>query len=336
VSVPQPARAIARLIAAMVVAAPVMTSAYLTLGTSANGRSVPTRWTSAIKYFVTNRSVDGVTAAQLQAVVTQSFGTWTAVPTATMSATFTGFTNAEPVRDDGVTVIGFQSHPELERTLGVTTFTLDRTTGALVEADIFLNSLFDWSTAVNGETNRFDVQSVITHELGHLLGLGHSLLGETEIRPTGGRRVLGKSSVMFPIAYAVGTTQDRVLFDDDKAALSVTYPTPQFLQNTGSVSGRVTLDGVGIFGAHVVAFNTKTQELVGGFSLNAKGEFTIDGLTPGIYVLRVEPLDDADVSSFFEGDAKVELGFKTTFHSKLVTVPSGGFGESVEIPVTRK
>ncbi len=329
-------RALALLAAAVFIVAPAVTSAYLTLGTTVNGRSVTTRWTPPIKYFVTNRSVDGVTANQLQTVVAQSFGTWAAVPTANTSATFTGFTNAEPVRDDGATVIGFQAHPELDRTLGVTTFTLDRTTGALVEADIFLNSLFDWSTAANGETNRFDVQSIVTHELGHLLGLGHSLLGETEIRPTGGRRVLGKSSVMFPIAYAVGTTQDRFLHDDDKAALSVTYPTPQFLQNTGSVSGRVTLDGAGIFGAHVVAFNTKTQELVGGFSLNANGEFAIDGLTPGIYVLRVEPLDDADVSSFFDGDARVELGFKATFHSKLVTVPYGGFGESVEIKVTRK
>lgn len=329
-------RALALLVAT-VVASPALVSAYLTLGTSVGGISVATRWAAMpIKYFVTNRAVDNVSANQLQAAVAQSFGTWTAVATANTSGTFAGFTNAEPLRDDGATVIGFQAHSELDRTLGVTTFTLDRTTGALVEGDIFLNSAFDWSTAPAGETNRFDVQSIVTHEVGHLLGLGHSLLGETEIRPTGGRRVLGKSSVMFPIAYAIGTTLDRTLHDDDKAAISTTYPTTQFLQSTGSVSGRVTLDGKGIFGAHVVAFNTKTQELVGGFTLNANGQFTIDGLTPGIYVLRAEPLDDADVASFFDSAATVEVGFKTTFHSKLITVPVGGFGESVEIKVTRK
>lgn len=328
---------VAIVIMAALMSAPAMVSAYLGLGTSVNGRTVIARWSAMpIKYFITNRGVPNVTAAQVQSVAAQSFASWGAAPLTSVSATFAGFTNAEPVRDDGATVIGFQPHDELDRTLGVTTFTIDRTTGALVEADIFLNSTFDWSTAAAGEANRFDVQSVLTHEIGHLLGLGHSLLGETEVRPTGGRRVLGKASVMFPFAFSVGTTLDRVLQDDDKAGIAATYPTSQFLATKGSISGRVTLDGAGIFGAHVVAFNTKTQELVGGFSLNATGQFAIDGLTPGVYVLRAEPLDDADIASFFESDAKVELGFKTTFHSALVTVPIGGSGQPVEIKVTRK
>lgn len=329
--------AFAMLIATAAAAAPAVVSAYLTLGTTVNGRTVMTRWTSMpVKYFVTNRSIPNVTANQFQTVVAQSFSTWSAVPTATVSATFAGFVNAEPVRDDGATVIGFQRHDELERTLGVTSFTLDRTTGELVEADIFLNSLFDWSTAAGGETSKYDVQSIVTHEVGHLLGLGHSLLGETELRPTGGRRVLGKRAVMFPIAYAVGTVLDRTLQDDDVAGISTTYPTSQFLHDTGSIAGKVTLDGAGIFGAHVVAFNTKTQAMVGAFSLTADGQFVIDGLTPGIYVLRAEPLDDADIASFFDANSKVEIGFKTTFHPKLVTVPRGGAGHAVEIKVTRK
>ena len=325
------------LLLAAAVSAPAVVSAYLTLGTTINGRTVMTRWTAMpINYYVTNRSIANVTAAQLQTVVAQSFATWAAVPTASLSTTFAGFTNAEPVRDDGATVIGFQRHDELDRTLGVTSFTLDRTTGALVEADIFLNSIFDWSTAAGGEANKYDVQSIVTHEEGHLLGLGHSLLGETELRPTGGRRVLGKRAVMFPIAFAAGTVLDRTLQDDDIAGISITYPTAQFLRDKGSVSGRVTLDGAGVFGAHVVAFNPQTQEMVGGFSLNTNGQFVIDGLTPGIYVLRAEPLDDADVTSFFDSSTTVDIGFKASFSPTLVTVPHGGSGNAVEIKVTRK
>ena len=218
----------------------------------------------------------------------------------------------------------------------MTSLTVDRTSGALVEADIFLNSFFDWSTLAGGESNKFDLQGVLTHEVGHLLGLGHSLLGETEIRPTGGRRVIAKRSVMFPIAYAVGTTLDRELQDDDRAAISSIYPTSQFLHDSGSMSGRVTLGGAGVFGAHVVAFNTKTQEMVGGFTLNTSGQFVIDGLTPGIYVVRVEPIDDADIGSFFDETAKVDVNFKTTFHAQLVPVPAGGAGQAIEIKVTRK
>lgn len=326
----------ALVLAAIVAAAPAL-SAYLPLGTNINGASVLTRWTSMpIRYFITNRPGNGVTAPQLQAAAAASFGSWSAVPTTSMSASFSGFTGAEPVRDDGATVIGFQQHDELERTLGVTSFTLDRTTGALVEADIFLNSTFAWSVAPAGESNKFDVQSILTHEIGHLIGLGHSLLGETVLRPEGGRRVTSKRSVMFPIAYAVGTTLDRTLQDDDIAGVSSTYPTGKFLNSTGSIAGKVTLSGAGIFGAHVVAVNTRTGQTVGAFTLNSQGQFSMDGLDPGVYVVRVEPIDDADIGSFFSDDAKVDANFKAAFYTKLVSVPVGGSGALIEVKVARK
>ena len=64
----------------------------------------------------------------------------------------------------------------------------------------------------------------------------------------------------------------------------------------------MTKNGRGVFGAHIAAFNPKTGELVGNFSLNDEGRFGIEGLAPGPYVIRVEPLDDADPESFFESD----------------------------------
>lgn len=333
---------IALALTAIVAAAPAV-SAYLPLGTNINGANVLTRWTSMpIRYFVTNRGATGVTAAQLQAATDASFASWSQVRNGATAASFAsfasfaGFSNLEPIRDDGATVIGFQTHEELERTLGVTSFTLDRTTGALVEADIFLNSFFAWSVAPAGDSNRFDAQSILTHEVGHLIGLGHSLLGETVLRPEGGRRVVAKRSVMFPIAYAVGTTLDRNLQDDDVAAVSVTYPTSKFLNSTGSIAGNVTLAGAGIFGAHVVAVNTKTGQTVGSFSLNTKGQFSMDGLEPGVYVVRVEPIDDADIGSFFSDEAKVDANFKAAFYNKLVSVPVGGSGALIEIKVVRK
>lgn len=325
------------IVLALIVAAAPAASAYLPIGTNVNGVSVLTRWTSMpIHYFVTNRAVNGVSPAQLQSAAGGSFSTWSQVSTASTSAAFAGFTNAEPVRDDGATVIGFQQHDELERTLGVTSFTLDRTTGALVEADIFLNSTFAWSVAPAGESNKFDVQSILTHEVGHLIGLGHSLLGETVLRAEGGRRVIAKRAVMFPIAYPVGTILDRTLQDDDVAGVSAAYPTGKFLNSSGSIAGKVTLGGAGVFGAHVVAVNTKTGQTVGAFTLNSQGQFSMDGLEPGVYVVRVEPIDDADVGSFFSDDGKVDVNFKAAFHSKLVSVPVGGSGALIEVKVVRK
>ncbi|HUL74276.1 MAG TPA: matrixin family metalloprotease [Vicinamibacterales bacterium] len=320
---------------AAVLAAPLR--AYLGLGVQVGSRVVALKWPSMpVRYFITNRDVPGVTAPQLQAAVDRAFSTWGSLPTAQISAQFVGFTGADPVNNDGATVLGFQAHPELDRVLGATTHAVDQTTGAVVESDIFLNSTFDWSVAAGGEAARFDVQSIATHEIGHLLGLSHSALGETELRPSGGRRVLGKSAVMFPIAFPAGNIADRTLKPDDIAGMSDVYPTAAFQTSTGSLPGRVTLNGAGLFGAHVTAFNVSTGTLVGGFALDAQGRFSIDGLASGLYVVRVEPLDDADLDSFFAPDAVVNIDFKPAVYAKLVAVPARGAAASIEIRVQAK
>ncbi len=321
---------------AILLAAPRL-AAYLNLGVQVGSRVIALRWSAMpIRYFVTDRDVPGVSAPQLQSAVAGAFGTWQNLPNTQISSQFVGFTSADPVDNDGATVIGFAAHPELDRVLGATTHEVDATTGQVVESDIFLNSTFDWSVAPNGEASRFDVQSIATHEIGHLLGLGHSALGETELRPTGGRRVLGKSAVMFPIAFPAGNVADRVLKPDDATGMSTIYGGTPFRTATGSITGRVTLNGTGLFGVHVTAFNPATGALVGGFTLNEQGGFTIDGLPPAMYVVRAEPLDDGDLESFFDPDSVVNLNFKPTFYAKLVAVPTGGTGPSIEIRVQAK
>ena len=189
--------------------------------------------------------------------MTRAFNTWNAAETAETSSQFAGFTQARPSADDGMVVLGYLSRPEMERTLAATSFLVDVTNGQIVESDIFFNSSFPWSTAANGETGRFDVESIALHEVGHLYGLGHSALGETEIRPTG-RRVLGAEAVMFPVAFTAGSTADRRLRPDDLAGITDIYPrnTPPATR-LGSVTGTVTKNGAGVLGAHVVAFNPR-------------------------------------------------------------------------------
>ncbi len=252
------------------------------------------------------------------------------------STSFSGFTDIQPSVDDNVSVIGFQSRPDLDHTLAATTFTVDTVSGRLLDADIFFNSIFDWSVAPAGEPGRYDAQSIALHETGHFLGLNHSALGETTLSRAGTRQVLGKGAVMFPIAYPPGNVLDRKLDPDDMAGIADIYGQPAFSAEFGSVSGKVTLNGAGIFGAHVTGFNPTTGDLIGTFTLTTNGDFVLAGLKGGVYVIRVEPLDDADVSSFFDSTAVVNINFLPAFYSQLVTVPAGGAASSIVIQVSPK
>jgi hypothetical protein len=311
--------------------------AYLELGADINGQVVGLKWAAQpVRYFVENVDTSGVTAVDLQRVAAGAFATWAAVPHATVSSDFAGFVDAPPVGSDGLSVIGFQPLIGAPFTLASTSFTIDEGTGALQEADIAVNTSFDWSLAPGGDLSHFDLGFALLHEIGHLYGLGHSGLGETELTTEGRRRVLAKQAVMFPIAFPPGAVSDRALDPDDEAGLADLYPETGERRVLGSVAGRVTRDGAGVFGAHVTAFNPTTGSIVGSFTLSDDGSFVISGLDAGLYVVRAEPLDDEDLASFFDDASAVDIDFRPAFARRLVAVPAGGSSARVEIRVTRK
>lgn len=300
----------------------VSAAAYLKLGTDVGTAVVPVTWTrQPIGYLVSASSAPGVSMNALQGAVERAFGAWTSDPAVAVESAFLGFTGVEPVSGDGLSTIGFKNRPDLDRTLGATSFEVDAVTGEVLEADIFFNTRFAWSTT--GDPGAYDLESIAVHEIGHLLGLGHSALGETDM-VGGRRRVVAKRAVMFPIAFPPGNIEDRTPEADDRAGLIDLYGTPEARAALGAIAGRVTRNGAAIFGAHVLAFNIGTGVSVGGFTLSDDGRFVIAGLAPGLYVVRVEPLDDADLGSFFEDEANVDLDFLPTFHPELVAVASGG------------
>ena len=308
--------------------------AYLKFGLEAGGREVTLRWNATpVRYFVTDQTVGGISATDFQAATAQAFATWQSVPSASITYQFAGFTSSTPGDDDGRSTLGFLNEPALDRVLASTSFLVDDVTGALLEADIFFNSAFTWSVSKNGEPGKWDVQSIALHEIGHLSGLGHSAIGETQI-VNGSRRVLSAGAVMFPIALGPGDISSRQLDADDIAGISDLYPDGDFNAATGSVSGQVTKNGQGVFGAHVVAFDPGNGDQIANFTLTRTGLFSIAGLRPGPHVIRIEPLDDADIESFFDSAEPVELSFRAKYYERLVVVPRGGDSGSIQISVS--
>ena len=312
---------------------PQSLDAYLHFTFTRGAQTVTLKWgRMPIRWFARDRSAPGVPATELQAVAARAFATWQGVSTASLSSQFVGFTGASPFDEDGISVIGFDVEPD-DLVLGETGFLIDVLAGEIVEADILINSAFQWSTTAAGDPTRFDLESVVTHEVGHFLGLGHSALGETELRFDGTRRVIGSGAVMFPISFGRGSIRDRELQPDDIAGISDLYPAPEFRDETGIARGRVVRGSTGVIGAHVVAFHPESGDLVSTFTLNEAGEFEVAGLRPGPHVIRVEPLDDADLESFFDPRDPIDLGFLVTFHNRFFVAPRGATGDTFTVTV---
>jgi len=97
-------------------------------------------------------------------------------------------------------------------TLGLTTVTFNSETGEIYDADLEINaSGKNLTTVDNPPENGFDLESVITHEAGHFLGLAHAT---------------DQKATMFA-SYKPGSTTLRTLTPDDVAGLCAIYPNSQ-------------------------------------------------------------------------------------------------------------
>ncbi len=117
----------------------------------------------------------------------------------------------------------------------------------------------------------------LVHEFGHTMGLQHTLA----------------SSVMSTLT-TTASSKASPLGADDIAALSLLYPAPNYLATVGSISGRVTMNGVGLGLASVVAISA-TNAAVSTLT-NPDGTYTIGGITPGPYYVYAHPLPPANTA----------------------------------------
>jgi hypothetical protein len=256
--------------------------------------------------------------AEIEQVITQSMGAWSGVSGTTLQtvpATVTRTSVQNACGTDGVNSICFDQ-ADLAFTPGVLAFTRAITAdrigvqagsgtpatevGEILDADIYFNPsdshvAYATPSALPSAASAYDLESLLTHELGHALGFSHSAVW---------------SAIMFPYAPAPGTFSgarptvlqpDGPLGDDDRTGLRILYPDAADSLHTGSIRGRILPanplslpafpPGVsGIFGSHVVAVDAESGAVlgatIGGWSCTDPGPTQFDGS----YVLERLPV----------------------------------------------
>ncbi len=297
--------------------------------------SIAEQWSTVLNSdpvtIITQNQTAAGQLAEIEAVIQQSIGVWTGVSgTTVLPATFGAVTRTNTQNAcaaDGINSICFDQ-ADLAFTPGVLAFTrivtADRAglqlangpvstqPGQILDADIYFNPsdstvIFATPQALPGTPEAYDMESLMIHEFGHLLGFSHSAVWR---------------AIMFPFAPAPGmftgmrpSTQhlDAPLSDDDRTGLRVLYTDPADTLHAGSIQGQIlpanalSLPGAppgvtGIFGAHVVAVDASSGAVIaatiGGWSCSAPGPaqfdgtYEIDRLAVGAsYVVYAEPLN---------------------------------------------
>jgi hypothetical protein len=292
--------------------------------------------TSPVTILTSDQTPDG-RLNEIQGVIQQSLSVWTgvsgsALTPATLGPLLQTSDTGACSSSDGMNTICFnQNDPAFA--LGVLAFTrvvsadtigeqLSPTTapatfiGEILDADTLLlpsdpGTTFATPAALAAHPSSYDLESILTHELGHSFGFNHSAVW---------------GAMMFPFAPQPGqfagarpgnTSPDALLSDDDRTGLRVLYPDPSDAVHIGTISGRVlpanplalpvSPAGVtGIFPAQVVALDPATGAVAAGVfagwscsdpgPTQFDGTFSLQRLAVGAaqnYVIYAEPLDGA-------------------------------------------
>src|SRR5258706_4927214 len=124
---------------------------------------------------------------------------------------------------------------------------------------------------------------VLTHEIGHLIGLDHTQLDSSQ----------GLASSNYPLMYPIAYRSVATLHEDDAAAISDLYQDSTFNSVYGTLTGSFTNGAAQVPGANIWAQETGTGRVysnVSGYLGDGTGAFRLV-LPAGTYTLRAEAID---------------------------------------------
>ncbi|MDI7267400.1 MAG: FG-GAP-like repeat-containing protein, partial [Myxococcota bacterium] len=181
--------------------------AAVLIGVLAGSDAQAYTWSSLpVPWYLQQDGCDDVGSDATEAAVRAAFDAWERVDCCAVAFDYRGRTALTAGASPGANVVSWSDTWSADPMAMCITH-LEYDGGAIVEADIACNGAFigGWGT---GLAARVDIQSVLTHEVGHLFGLDH---------------VSDPTATMYH-AYTLGTIDIRSLGEEDLAGCRALYP----------------------------------------------------------------------------------------------------------------
>lgn len=224
------------------------------------------------------------TGSDVVGAVRQSLRTWEEAAGIEFKETFSDKLNVSPqgIAGDGVSLITIA--PIVENVLlfaknpddtAATTRVFFDGRGRITEADIVLNPYQQFST--DGTFGTFDLQSALTHEIGHFLGLAHSPMKGSTMHEN-----FAKNGIFGIQAFSL-----RTLGEVDRTAIRSKYgPSEADRECCGSISAKIlTPDGRLASNLDIWIEETRTGRVSAQAATNPEGILQLGGLPAGTYSL---------------------------------------------------
>lgn len=164
--------------------------------------------------------------------------------------------------------------------------------GNITEADIALNPFVEFST--DGTFGTYDLQAVLTHEIGHMLGLEHSSILTSRMYES-----IPKNGLLNADRFAL-----RQLTTIDVAAIRAKYSgRPEMTDCCTTISGTInTTSGV------VWLSDMASGRVFAVTEISPSGRFSFNGMPENDYLVTAQGTADSPFEAVRLGEVKTEIG----------------------------